>query len=200
MTRKKIWDLLEERNLALFPRPCYGRIPNFIGSDKAAEKLRGSKEWKDAKIIVSNPDSAQRSVRKNALKDNKVLIMASPKLKKGYLRISPKEIKGKEDFASTIRGAFKYGKRVDKLPKVDLVITGCVAVDRSGNKLGKGLGLGDKEIARLELGGAINKNTPIATTVHDVQIVDSVPSEPHDKKVNMVITPTRVIRISSSSF
>ena len=29
--RKKIWDKLEEKNIADFPRPCHHRIPNFKG-------------------------------------------------------------------------------------------------------------------------------------------------------------------------
>jgi len=34
--RKQIWYLMEERNIARFPRPLHGRIPNFIGAEQAA--------------------------------------------------------------------------------------------------------------------------------------------------------------------
>jgi len=37
--RQQIWDRLEKENLDRFPRPIYGRIPNFVGAEKAASRL-----------------------------------------------------------------------------------------------------------------------------------------------------------------
>jgi 5-formyltetrahydrofolate cyclo-ligase len=191
--REKIWKLMEEKNVARFPLPCFGRIPNFEGSEKAAEKLKELEEWKNAKIILANPDAAQQKVRELALKEGKTLIMASPRLRHGYIKISPEEVKGKEKFASTIRGAFKYGKIVKEVPKPDLIITGCVAVSqKTGYRLGKGHAYGDQEIRMIK-----DKygEVPVVTTVHKLQIVDDVPFEPHDTKVDIIVTPERVIRI-----
>ena len=141
--RKMIWDILDEKNLSLPPKPPHGRIPNFKGSDTAAKLLRITKEWINSKIIFSSPDSAQKKVREYVLKDEKVLIMATPKLKKGYLLIDPKDTFKNEKRALTIEGAFKYGKTVKCFLKVELVIEGSVAVDSSGNRLGKGGGYGN---------------------------------------------------------
>ncbi|HEX3012754.1 MAG TPA: 5-formyltetrahydrofolate cyclo-ligase, partial [Methanobacterium sp.] len=47
-------------------------------------------------------------------------------------------VKGNEETASTINGAFKFGKKIHEFPEVDLVVEGSVAVDKSGNRLGKG--------------------------------------------------------------
>jgi len=58
--RQKIWDLLEEKDIARFPRPVYGRIPNFVGAETAAKKLGELKEWKNASVIKANPDSPQK--------------------------------------------------------------------------------------------------------------------------------------------
>lgn len=194
MLREKIWKLLEEKGVVRFPVPCFGRIPNFEGSDKAAENLAGLNEWKKAKTIFSNPDFAQHKIRELALKDKKTLIMASPRLKKGYLIIKPEHVRGKERVAATIKGAFKFGKEIEKLPKADLVITGCVAVDQKGFRLGKGGGYGDKEISRLKKEKLISSKTQIITSVHDLQIVKKVPVLPHDQKVDIIVTPTKVIR------
>lgn len=38
--RKKIWDLMENSGIARFPRPVYGRFPNFEGAAQAAERLK----------------------------------------------------------------------------------------------------------------------------------------------------------------
>jgi len=180
------------REIAVFPLPCWGRIPNFIGSEKAAENLRTTNEWKNAKVIFVNPDAAQRKVRENTLKDGKTLIMASPKLKMGYLMIFPNKVRGREAYASTIKGAFKFGVQVKNFPKPDLIITGCVAVDRYGNRLGKGGGYGDAEILMVkELFGEV----PVATTVHPVQIVEHVPAKPKDQKVTIIVTPEKVLRV-----
>ena len=81
--REKIWREMQERGIAKFPLPCWGRIPNFQGAEKAAENLRKLEEWRNAKVIFVSPDSPQRKVRENALKDGKILVMASPRLKEG---------------------------------------------------------------------------------------------------------------------
>jgi len=190
--REKIWKILEEKKIARFPLPCFGRIPNFEGADKAAKLLTTLPEWNKAKIIFSNPDAAQRPVRELTLKEGKILIMATPRLKKGYLKINPKEVKGKEKKASTITGAFKYGKPIKNLPKPDLIVIGCVAVDQEGWRLGKGGGYGDKEIKTfLEKFAKI----PVITTVHELQIVEKVPHTENDTKVDYIITPKKIIII-----
>ncbi len=192
--REKIWREMEKAGVATFPLPCWGRIPNFVGAEKAAERLRQLEEWRRAKIVFVNPDSPQKKVRENALRDGKILIMASPRLKKGFILIEPSKVRGKEHLASTIKGAFKFGVEVQDFPKPDLVVEGSVAVDLEGHRLGKGYGYGDTEIEiiRKKFG-----EVPVATTVHDIQVVEKVPSEPRDEKVSIIVTPTRVFRVAT---
>ena len=52
------------------------------------------------------------------------------------------------------------------------------------------------EISHLFKHKAINNKTPIITTVHEMQIIDNIPTEAHDKKINMIVTPKRVIRLN----
>ena len=192
--REKIWRQMQEKGIAKFPLPCYGRIPNFYGAEKAAENLKKLEEWKKARIIFANPDSPQKKIRENALKEGKTVIMASPRLKHGFIIIRPEKVLGKERFAATIRGAFTYGEKTTSIPKPDLVIAGSVAVDLQGHRLGKGGGYGDRELKMIrENFGKIL----VVTTVHDVQIVDYVPNEPHDEKVDLIVTPSRTIRVKS---
>ena len=194
--RKMIWDFLEDNHLSIHLKSPHDRIPNFIGSTAAAKLLRNTQEWINSKVIFSSPDTAQKKVREYALADKKILIMASPKLKKGYVSINPKNTLNKEKIASTIDGAFKFGNSIKTFPKVDMVIEGSVAVDLMGNRLGKGGGYGDKEISYLFSQNVINNKTPIVTTIHESQIVEKVPMEKHDKKINMIVTTERVIRIN----
>lgn len=192
--REKIWRLLEKKGVAKFPLPLKNRIPNFEGSNRAAVLLTTLPEWKKAKVIFANPDFAQQKVRELALKEEKILIMVTPKLKEGYLKIDSKAVKGIEERTSTIAGAFKYGKKLKELPRPDLIITGCVAVDKEGWRLGKGGGYGDREIKTfLKKFGKIL----VVTTVHDFQIVEKIPHQEFDTKVDYIATANKIIKCYS---
>jgi len=183
---------MEEKGIATFPKPVYHRVPNFIGAEKAAQNLRNLPEYKKAKVIFCNPDSPQRPVREMTLEDGKILVMATPRLKHGFLVIAPETTVGKERFASTIKGAFNFGKETTDFPKPDLIVTGSVAVDKDGNRLGKGRGYGDREIRMIkEKFGKV----PVVTSIHDIQLINYATSTPQDEKLDIIVTPTKIIRI-----
>lgn len=44
--------------------------------------------------------------------------------------------------------------------------------------------------------GVVDADTPIATTVHDLQVLnDRLPQDPYDVQIDIIATPTRVIRV-----
>ncbi len=192
--REEIWSYMEKSDIAVFPLPCRGRIPNFVGAQVAARNLRKLEEWEKAETVFVNPDSPQRPVREYALKDGKVLIVASPWLRRGLLLINPEQVTGKDKLASTIKGAFKFGIEIQESTKPDLGVQGSVAVEKLGRRLGKGHSYGDVEIRTLKrrFGRVL-----VATTVHDVQVVEEVHFSEDDKKVSFIITPRKVIRVVS---
>ena len=59
--RETLWNAMEERGIARFPRPVYNRIPNFVGSENAAQRLIEIKEYKNTHTIFCNPDSPSTS-------------------------------------------------------------------------------------------------------------------------------------------
>jgi 5-formyltetrahydrofolate cyclo-ligase len=191
--RKMIWEKMENRNLSI--SNSYGRIPDFQDSIKASNILRNSLEWKKSNTIFVSPDTAQKTVRKNAFYDGKDLIMASPKLLNGYILLESSCTIGNEEEASTIEGAFKHGCKVTSIPNIDMVVEGSVAVDMYGGRLGKGGGYGDMEISYLKKNKIIGVETPVVTTVHEIQIIERVPMVSHDEKINMIVTPERILRI-----
>lgn len=186
-----VWKLLEEKNVARYPLPCYGRIPNFKGAQEAAYRLSATEAWRKACTILANPDYAQKPVRELALKKGKTIVMATPKLKKGFIILDPGKVRRREGYAATIRGAFRYGRLTETPPKPDLIVTGCVAVDRNFNRLGKGGGYGDREIY---LARSLYGFIPVATTIHDLQLLEYIPVEEHDIKVDIVATPTKILK------
>jgi len=196
--RREVWRKLEELGLAKFPRPVYGRIPNFIGAEKAASRLLSLREYIDSRVVKVSPDSPQRYVRYRCLLDGKILIMPTPRLRRGFLILDPSRIPGKMfERASTIRGAFRYGRIIDPedIPRVDLIVTGSVAVSRDGVRIGKGGGYGELEYAILRELGKVDEDTPIMTNVHDIQVYERLPSEPYDLTVDYIATPRDLIKI-----
>ena len=204
--RKSIYDKLLNEGQSLRPNGDYGKIPDFKGSDIAAELLATTKEWKNSKTIFCSPDSAQIPVRYIALKENKNLIMASPNLEHGYLFLEGNKLNGRESEASTKEGAFDHCSKFfdfgetsssdDSLDiAIDMVVEGSVGVDKLGNRIGKGKGFADREIEDLFNKGLIDENTLLVTTIHPFQLVDYVPMESHDKKLNMIVTTEEIIRI-----
>jgi len=190
---------MEEKNVAAFPKPVYGRIPNFVGAEKAAQNLRDLPEYKVARMVFCNPDSPQRPVREIVLRDGKTLVMATPRLKQGFLLIDPSTLSTSQiSEASTIHGAFKFGQHAKpSTVRVDLFLAGSVAVSPDGGRLGKGTGYSDQEYSFLKNAGALSTETLVITTVHDVQIVEKIPRNEWDVQVNVIVTPTKTIRIKS---
>ncbi|RMF28706.1 MAG: 5-formyltetrahydrofolate cyclo-ligase [Candidatus Nitrosothermus koennekii] len=197
--REQVWKRLEEQDIARFPRPVYGRIPNYQGAEEAARLVTNLDEFKNANIVKVNPDAPQRMVRYYTLISNKMLIMPAPRLRSGFLLL--RSIMNPKDAlrASTITGAFEYGRAldIDKRIKIDAIVLGSVAVSRSGARLGKGEGYAEIEYAVFRELGFVDSNTPVITTVHDLQIVDDIPVEEHDLPVDIIVTPKEIIRTNT---
>ncbi|MFL5798007.1 MAG: 5-formyltetrahydrofolate cyclo-ligase [Actinomycetota bacterium] len=196
--RERAWAALEEAGAARFPG-TRGRIPNFIGAERAAEVLAGTPEWRSARVVKSNPDAPQLPVRARALAEEKRLYVAVPRLAadRPFLLLDPARLRVRPRAAASIRGASSAGRpvRVEDVEHVDLVVCGTVAVNRAGTRVGKGGGYSDLELALLVESGAIDDRTTIATTVHESQVVAGrLPETGHDFRVDLVATPSGLIR------
>lgn len=195
--RERVWRELERRGAARFPGAA-GRIPNFAGAADAAERLRDTEAWRRARTLKANPDSPQLPVRQRALEDGKVVYMAVPRLAGAhpFLRLDPARLGTTPRRAASIGGAARAGRpvQVEELA-VDLVVCGCVAVDESGARLGKGGGFSDLEYALAWEAGLIGPGTVVATTVHELQVLPRgrIPTTTHDFALDLIVTPERVI-------
>jgi 5-formyltetrahydrofolate cyclo-ligase len=198
--RRQVWQSLEERKLARFPRPVRGRIPNFARSEEAARRLAALPEFEAASVVKVNPDAPQRLVRYAALKAGKTLLTPTPRLREGFLCLTPSEIPaGKLLEAAGIAGAAKYGQAIAlaDIPIIELLVVGSVAVTEGGSRAGKGEGYGELEYAMLRMFGKVSEATPIVTSVHEAQIVEELPFEPFDVPLDVIVTPERVVRTNA---
>jgi 5-formyltetrahydrofolate cyclo-ligase len=196
--RKRIWDLLVEKDAARFPLPPQGRIPNFEGAERAAQLLKNTQAWQEAHVLKCNPDSPQRSVRENALSEGKTVYMAVPRLREErcFIELHKDRIYGSPSKGATIRGAFKWGKKVDPehMRKVEIVIAGSVAVNVKGARVGKGGGYSDLEYAIGREFGLVDDDTPVVSTVHELQVVaDDIPMTKHDVFLDLIVTQNRIL-------
>jgi 5-formyltetrahydrofolate cyclo-ligase len=196
--RLHVWHELDAQGISTFPRPVRGRIPNVKGAEQAAEQLAATPEWQAARVIKVNPDAPQRPVRFRALREGKTLLMPTPRLRAGFVVIDPSAVAANRWWeASSIKGAFQLGIPIslDHLPALDLLVFGSVAVSPQGDRVGKGEGYAELEFAVLRTLGRVPERVTIATTVHDAQVVDSIPREPFDVALDLICTPTRTIRV-----
>lgn len=199
--REMVWNMLEEKGVARFPKPVHGRIPNFQGAEEAGKRIIMLEVYKRAKVVKVSPDSPQYYIRLRCLIDGKKLIMPTPRLKDGFLLLDPLRIPRRFfEKAAAIRGAFEFGVKInpENLPEVDFIILGSVAVGRDGSRIGKGEGYGEIEYAILREYGRVREDVPIATNIHDLQLFDSLPQEPYDVPVDIIATPTKMFFTRSS--
>jgi len=194
--RRSVWRMMDEYHVAIGPRPCYGKIPSFIGSAVAARRILKRDFFRNAQTIYTTLDAPSAHLRVEALRMGKTVVMATPYFRRGLLLIDGAQIpKGRAVYAATLRGALELGQRVDVTAdlKIDLFLTGSVAVDEKGGRLGRGDGMQDLEYAILRELRMVTEKTVTATLVHDIQVVDSVPMEYHDVPMDYISTPTRLI-------
>ncbi|XP_045149835.1 methenyltetrahydrofolate synthase domain-containing protein isoform X3 [Echinops telfairi] len=65
--REQIWDYMESKNLADFPRPVHHRIPNFKGSHLAGQNIKELEAFGRTQEIKVDPDKPLEGVRLLAL-------------------------------------------------------------------------------------------------------------------------------------
>jgi 5-formyltetrahydrofolate cyclo-ligase len=206
--RKRIWDLMEEKDIARQPRPVHHRIPNFEGAEAAARRLAELPEFRAARCVKVNPDTPQRPVRELVLARDKMLLTPQPRLRTGFfstLTVADNLPEGAPIAKLTnSKGVAQHGTPVglDAEYTVDLVVVGSTAVDpRTGARVGKGEGFAELEWGILSLMGNLDPAaTLVATSVHDCQVVEMDGGgalTKHDVPVDVIVTPTRVIRVGA---
>jgi 5-formyltetrahydrofolate cyclo-ligase len=70
---------------------------------------------------------------------------------------------------------------------VDLILVPAASVDRTGMRMGWGRGYFDRTL------GSMQKCPPVYAVIFDRELVDSVPTEVHDRGVDGVVTPGAIV-------
>ncbi len=125
--------------------------------------------------------------------------MAVPRLKdeRCFVELDPARLDTTPAKAATISGAFRNGRLVyvEEMKPIDLVLSGSVAVNRQGVRIGKGGGFADLEYGLAGAAGVVQTTTPVLTTVHAMQVLaEELPLTHHDVPLDYIVTPEEIIR------
>jgi len=194
--RERVWSRLEEAGTV--EPGVRGYIPAFSGADQAAERLAALPVWRSAQVLKIVPDRAQLPVRVRALEAGKLLYMAVPRLAEAepFYLLDPHSLPVPPVEAADRAVAARIASTVSvsEMQPIDLIVCGSVALNKSGARLGKGAGYSDIEVALLAEAGLLGEQTTIVTTVHELQVFDEeIPEQAHDFRVDLIVTPERVI-------
>ena len=195
--REDVWRKMAQEGLHA---DLHGSIPPFTGQNKAAEKLRRTTLYKESLSVMVPPDRPQLQVRINLLQDRKRLIMATPGLRDGFYEIAGSRI-SPSLWAKAVSssGVTRYGRKLattlGEIGRVDLLVTGAVAVSLQGDRIGKGTGYFDLEYMILREIGSTGEETPVIALVDDLQVFEELPSKEKDVSIDLILTPTRSISV-----
>lgn len=78
---------------------------------------------------------------------------------------------------------------LEAINEVDLVLVPALAVAPGGARLGRGAGSYDRALAR------VLASVPVLALVYDDEVLDALPTAPHDRLVDAAITPSGVVTL-----
>jgi 5-formyltetrahydrofolate cyclo-ligase len=186
--RDYVWNMMVKERIAAFPYPPHGRIPNFVGAEAASKQIRKLDKYREAECVFSPPDGVLIPFRRMILMDGKILAYSTPHM------TSFKMMKPGMPAKVSIKDLIRGGELLTR--SVDIAVVGSVAVDKKGNRIGKGSGYGDKELTYLK-----ERNPKIlsGTLVHSSQVFEDFSNlaQEHDVSIDFILTEKEPIMISS---
>lgn len=200
--RVQTWKKIQD-GCSPYPRYVFNRISYFTGAEKAASLLVDTEEFKAATSIKVNGDRPQDPVKLVVVENKKKLFVPAGRQSSAvFVQINvPEDADDKEQKrAVRVNSIKEFGTDigVDTDVKLDLLIIGSCAVSKKGHRIGRGNGYVDLDFAILKELGIVTPDTLIVTTVHDCQVYDDLPIDlftNYDMPVDMIVTPTEVIRV-----
>ncbi|MGI6555050.1 MAG: 5-formyltetrahydrofolate cyclo-ligase [Bacillota bacterium] len=159
-------------------------------SKRIQEKLFRTSYYQTSRTIMTYVDFQNevetRSIIKRALDEGKNIVVP---LCGPNFSLLPVKIDSFDDLEKGTRGILEPTKKHDivDVKKLDIVLVPGITFDRSGHRLGYGLAYYDRFLTQL------SPSTIIIALVYSFQLVQTLPFEDHDQKVNLIITENEMI-------
>ncbi len=177
-------------------------------SDKIAAAVRGLPEYIDAKTILFYVDAGSE-VRTRSLIDDVLRHDRRQGRRQGRRAVVPScegdelRLFWLEDMAELAPGTLGIEEplpRFRDLPEksvgpaeIDLVLVPGVAFDPQGRRIGQGKGYYDRFLATLE------SRSKLVALAYQCQIFSSIPTDPHDFPIDVVVTEDNIYRRNPES-
>lgn len=204
MVRQRIWERLAAvaRPDTRFHLDFAEFIPDFEGSEAAADRILALPAFQASGLAFVTPDNGLVALRRRMLEAGRPFVVATYNILRGFMLMEPGRIpKGHERYAAWLDGIEHFGtpvtlEEISRLGRFDFMATGASAVSTDGIRFGKGHGYFDLEWGMFTDLGLASDTTPVVAAVHDVQVVeDRMPASETDIVVDIIATPTRSIDV-----
>jgi 5-formyltetrahydrofolate cyclo-ligase len=205
VAREQVWDGLcaVARPDARFHLRFADFIPDFEGSSDAIDRLLALPAFSAARHVFVTPDNSLVELRRRLLVAGVSLVVSSYNMARGFYVLRPGAVPaGHELYAAWLDGVEHFGQPLSladlaALGTFDGVVTGASAVAASGVRFGRGHGFFDLEWRIFSDMGLVSDRTPVATVVHDVQVLDKrLYPGPDDVLVDWICTPSRTLAVT----
>jgi 5-formyltetrahydrofolate cyclo-ligase len=158
-------------------------------------RLFNLKEFKIAKTILFYASFRTEvdtfTIIEDSFKMGKTVLV--PKVDKERHRLRLYEIKNLKELSTGYIGIPEPSlpdKRLRDLNDVDLIIIPGAGFDLSGNRLGYGAGYYDILLSKIK------RKIPFIALAYEEQLIDAIPSEMYDVKVDIIVTDEQVIKVT----
>lgn len=189
--------------------------PDFRGSRAAIDRLTALPCYQAAHVILVTPDNSLEHLRAQALKDGKRLLVATYRLRRGFILLNPARIdETKHHLAACLDGMEKPGlgrpvtlaQMRDEGLKIDLCVTGGLIFNVQGVTIWEGQNLFEVQWALLQDMGVLPTDAPVAAIAHACQVVDEArlsmevikPTRPGEVQCDFVITPEAMFHVTGA--
>lgn len=164
-------------------------------SSRAADLLTTQPEYLQSEIIMvflsMQTEISTVPLVLKAWQDRKRVL--APRVSWEQRRMIPVEIHSLDDGVEETESHVLQPVEGDPIPisMIDLVVVPGLGFDSTGNRLGRGRGFYDRFLGQKEF------RSVTCALAFEQQVVDSIPSDSHDIRVQMLVTEERVRRFDS---
>jgi len=181
-------DKKEIRKIILQKRGQLSQGEMEKNSKKIMDRLFSLKEFQNAEVVMfyvdaKNEVQTRRAITK-ALENGKRVVV--PKTLKGH-GLEAVEIKSLDELKPGVFGIMEPEQKVGINPQeIDFVVVPGVAFDKSCARIGYGAGYYDHFLPKLK------PEAKKVAVAFDMKVLDEIDSDPHDVKMDMVITENHI--------
>lgn len=190
--------------------------PDFRGSASTVERVLDLPCYKEARTLLVTSDNSLEHLRYRALKDGKRLLVATYRLRRGFVLLNPARISDDQyELAACLDGMEKpgIGRAIslaqirDESISIDVCLIGGLAFSKQGVVIWEGHSLFEVQWALLQDIKCLVSNVPVIAVAHTCQVVDEAqlgvekiePTKAGEVQCDYVVTPEEIFHVENPS-